>query len=154
MSGFGRRSNEGHGSYIMNQQIALPTPYSQGEGHEFSVNDSGSYHFPAQSFSSYTSPFGSPYNHSGISPHSQHLSPHHSPGHPAPSNPEHTTLQHHHHNHHQPVQYMPPSRYLQSPRYLPFREALGETDIESQDSRNQSTMLSEPVVPPLDGFPN
>jgi hypothetical protein len=27
-------------------------------------------------------------------------------------------------------------------------------DIESQDSINQDTMLSEPMVPPLDGYPN
>ncbi|KAE8348355.1 hypothetical protein BDV28DRAFT_161425 [Aspergillus coremiiformis] len=148
MSGFGRRSNEGHGGYIMNQQIALPVPYSQGEGHEYNVNDSASYHYPSQSFNSYTSQFGPHYSHSGISPHTQH----HSPGHPVPSIPGHAALQHHHH--HQPVQFMSPSRYLQSPRYLPFREALGETEIESQDSRHESTMLSEPVIPPLDGFPN
>ncbi|KAE8375875.1 hypothetical protein BDV26DRAFT_249447 [Aspergillus bertholletiae] len=154
MSGFGRRSNEGHGSYIMNQQVALPIPYSQGESHEFSVNDSGSYHFPSQSFNAYTSQFSSPYSHSGISPHNEHLSSHNLPVHSVPSNPDHTALQHHHHHHRQPVQYMAPSRYFQSQRYLPFREVLGETDIESQDSRNENTMLSEQVIPPLDGFPN
>ncbi|KAB8240429.1 hypothetical protein F9C07_1563276 [Aspergillus flavus] len=154
MSGFGRRSNEGHGSYIMNQQVALPVPYSQGEGHEFSVNDSGSYHFPSQSFSAYTSQFSAPYSHSGISPHNQHLSSHHLPVHSVPSTPDHTALQHHHHHPQQSVQYIAPSRYFQSQRYLPYRDALGETDIESQDSRNENTMLSEPVIPPLDGFPN
>jgi hypothetical protein len=56
--------------------------------------------------------------------------------------------------HHPPPQYMAQPRYLQSPRYLPLRDALGETDIESQESRNEGTMLSEPVVPALDGFPD
>lgn len=28
------------------------------------------------------------------------------------------------------------------------------TDIESQDSINQDTMLSEPIIPPLDGYPD
>ncbi|KAE8147953.1 hypothetical protein BDV25DRAFT_168777 [Aspergillus avenaceus] len=153
MSAFGRRSNEGHGSYIMNQQVALPAPYTQGDGHEFGVNDAGSYHFPSQPFSSYASQFSSPYAHPGISPHGQHISPHHSPGHSVPSAPDHGSLIHHHH-HHQSVQYIPHTRYLQSPRYMPFREALGETEIESQDSRHESTMMSEPVIPPLDGFPN
>lgn len=52
-----------------------------------------------------------------------------------------------------PPQYMTQSRYLSSPRYLPLREAL-ETEIENQESRNEGTMLSEAVVPALDGFPD
>ncbi|GKZ60580.1 hypothetical protein AnigIFM60653_006644 [Aspergillus niger] len=49
---------------------------------------------------------------------------------------------------------MPQSRYLQSPGFLPLRDAFSEADIESQDSQNENSMLSEPVIPPLDGFPN
>ncbi|KAI9041720.1 uncharacterized protein KD926_006619 [Aspergillus affinis] len=146
MSGFGKRGNDGHENYIMNQQIALPVPYNQADGHEFSVNEPGTYHFQ-QPFHSYTHHFTSPYNHPIISSHMHHLSSHHSPGHSMPSTPEHAALQH------QPVQYLPQDRFIPS-RYLPLREALGETDIESQDSRNENTMLSEPVIPQLDGFPN
>lgn len=63
--------------------------------------------------------------------------------------------QHPHHPHpHPSTQYMTQSRYLQSPRYLPLRDALSETEIESQESRHEETMLSEPVVPALDGFPD
>ncbi|KAA8647540.1 uncharacterized protein ATNIH1004_006234 [Aspergillus tanneri] len=149
MSGFGKRGNDGHENYIVNHQVALPVPYNHGDGHEFSVNEPVTYGFPQSSFNSYTSHFTSPYNHPVLAPsHMHHLSPHHSPNHSIPSTLEVTALQH------QSVQYMAHNRYLQTSRYLPLREALSETDIESQDSRNENTMLSEPVIPPLDGFPN
>jgi hypothetical protein len=45
-------------------------------------------------------------------------------------------------------------RYLQAPSYLPLHEAFAEPDLENQDSRNEDTMLSEPIIPPLEGFPN
>ncbi|PWY79533.1 hypothetical protein BO70DRAFT_316065 [Aspergillus heteromorphus CBS 117.55] len=147
MSGYTRRNNDGPDSYIMNHQIALPVPYNHGDTHEFGVNDSGSYPFQQQSFNAYTQQFSSPYGHSSISPSTHHLSPHHSPGHSVPSTPDHIPLQH-------AMQYMPHSRYLQSPGFLPLREAITEADIESQESHNESTMLSEAVIPPLDGFPN
>ncbi|GES65612.1 hypothetical protein ATEIFO6365_0012000400 [Aspergillus terreus] len=147
MSGFDRRSHESNDTYIMSQQLALPVPYSHGDSHDFAMNESGPYHFSTQAFSSYTSQFTPSYGHAAISPHTQHLAPHHSPAHSVPSTPDHPGL-------HQSLQYASPPRYLQSPRYLPLRDALGSTEIESQDSRNENTMLSEPVVPPLDGFPN
>lgn len=61
----------------------------------------------------------------------------------------------HTHSHsHSHSQYMAAqSRYKQSPRYLPLREAF-ETEIENQESRNEGTMLSEAVIPALDGFPD
>jgi hypothetical protein len=51
---------------------------------------------------------------------------------------------------------MPQSRYLQAPKYLPLRDpmSLSEIEIESQESRNEISKLSEPVVPALDGFPD
>ncbi|RAK98058.1 integrase zinc binding domain-containing protein [Aspergillus ibericus CBS 121593] len=148
MSGYTRRTHEGPDSYIMNHQIALPVPYSHGDSHEFGVNDSGSYAFHQHSFNTYPSHFASPYSHSGISSSTHHLSPHHSPGLSVPSTPDHVPLQHH------SVQYLPQSRYLQSSGFLPLRDAFSEADIESQDSQNENTMLSEAVIPPLDGFPN
>ncbi|EKV13046.1 hypothetical protein PDIG_40700 [Penicillium digitatum PHI26] len=54
---------------------------------------------------------------------------------------------------HHPPQFMSQSRYLQGPRYLP-RDPLGETDIETQESHNETTLLSEAVVPALSGFPD
>ncbi|GCB19559.1 hypothetical protein AAWM_02444 [Aspergillus awamori] len=146
MSGYPRRNHDGSDSYMVNHQL-LPVPYSHGDSHDFGLNDSGSYPFQQQSFSTYASHFGSPYSHSGITSSTHHLSPHHSPGHSVPSTPDHVPLQHH-------IQYMPQSRYLQSPGFLPLRDAFSEADIESQDSQNENSMLSEPVIPPLDGFPN
>lgn len=149
MSSFGRHSNEGHDSYLMNQQVALPGPYEHGDSNTFSANGSGSYNFSHHSFNSYMSQFSPPYSQqSSLVSSTQQLSPHYSPG---PSNQpmsDQARLQS------QPSQYIPQPRYLQSPRYLPLRDALNETQIESQESRNESTMLSEPVIPPLDGFPD
>lgn len=145
MSTFGRRNNNGH-SYIMNQQIALPVPYSHGDGHEFTGNGPGSFGFHQPSYSSYGTQFNSPYSpQSALSTSAQHLASHYSSGH---STPDQVRLQH------PPPQYITHSRYLQSPRYLPLRDALNETEIESQESTNENTMLSEPVMPPLDGFPD
>jgi hypothetical protein len=55
--------------------------------------------------------------------------------------------------HNSSSQYLAETRYLPA-RYLPLREALSETEIEDQESHNEGTMLSEAVVPPLDGFPD
>ncbi|KAF9882651.1 hypothetical protein FE257_005807 [Aspergillus nanangensis] len=148
MSGFEKRSNEPNEGYMMNQQIALPMPYSHGDDHEFGVNEHGAYPFPHQAFGSYTPQFASPYSHS-ISPHASQLSTNQSSGQSGPSTSDHLGLRN------PSIHYMAPhSRYHQSPRYLPLRDALGSTEIESQDSRNEGTMLSEPVIPPLDGFPS
>lgn len=145
MTSFGRRSNNGH-SYIMNQQIALPVPYSNGDAHDFGGNGPGTFNFHQSPYSSYGAQFSSPYTQpSSLSSSTQHFASHYSSGH---STPDQVRLQH------QPPQYITQSRYLQSPRYLPLRDALNETEIENQDSANESAMLSEPVVPPLDGFPD
>ena len=147
MSTFGRRNNNGH-SYILNQQIALPVPYSHGDSHDFNGNGPGSFNFHQPSYNTYGTQFNSPYNpQSSLSASAQHSASHFSSGH-STSTPDQMRLQH------QPPQYMNQSRYLQSPRYLPLRDALNETEIESQDSANENTMLSEPVIPPLDGFPD
>lgn len=144
MSGFGRRNNDGH-SYIMNPQVALPVPYSHGDGHEFGGNGAGSFAYHQSPYSSYGAHFSSPYSQqSSLSTSAQHFTPHYSSGH---STPDQVRLRH------QPPQYITQPRYLQSPRYLPLRDALSETEIESQVSTNEGTMLSEPVFPPLDGFP-
>lgn len=147
MGSFARR-NEGADGYLMNQQMAVPGTYSHPDGHEFGSTGSGSYHFPQHSFNPYGSQFGPSYGQqSNLSPGMQHLQ--YASEHTIPSMSTSDDMRLHH-----PPQYMAQSRYLQSPRYLPLRDALSETDIESQESRNESSMLSEPVVPPLDGFPD
>lgn len=145
MSSFGRRNSTGH-SYIMNQQIALPAPYSHGDGNEFTGNGPGSFSFHQPPYSSYGTHFNAPYSpQSALSTSAQHLAPHYSSGN---STPDQVRLQH------PSPHYITHSRYLQSPRYHPLRDALNETKIESQESINENTMLSEPVVPQLDGFPD
>ncbi|ERF77076.1 hypothetical protein EPUS_06294 [Endocarpon pusillum Z07020] len=42
----------------------------------------------------------------------------------------------------------------QSPRYSNHHDPYQHSDVESQESANERTMLSEPVLPPLDGFPD
>jgi hypothetical protein len=153
MSSFARR-NEGDDAYIMNHQMAVPGSYGQPEnhefkqeGHDFNAHGSGSYHFPQHSFNPYGSQFGQPYGpQSSLSPGLQHLqytSEHSIPSMTTPDDPR---------LHHSP-QYVAQSRYLQASRYLP-RDPLGETEIESQESRNEATLLSEAIVPPLSGFPD
>lgn len=153
MSSFTRR-NEGNDAYLMNHQMAMPGSYGQPESHDFkqeshdfNTHGSGSYHFPQHSFNPYGSQFGQPYGpQSSLSPGLQHLqytSEHSIPSMTTPDDPR----------LHHPPQFMSQSRYLQGPRYLP-RDPLGETEIESQESHNEVTLLSEAVVPALSGFPD
>lgn len=148
MGNFTRR-NEGSDNYLLNQQLSVPGSYSHSNGHEFSTPGSGSYHFPQHSYNPYGSQFGPQYgqqsNLSTGMPHLQFTSDHTIPSMAAPDDMR---------MHHPSSQYLAQSRYLQSPRYLPLRDALNETDIEDQESRNEGTMLSEPVMPQLDGFPD
>lgn len=128
----------------MNQQMGYSHPEG---GHDFA--GSGSYHFPQQSFNPYGSQFGGPSygQQPTLSQGIQHLQ--YTTDHTIPSMSTSEDMR----LHHPPSQYMTQSRYLQSPRYLPLREAF-ETEIENQESRNESTMLSEPFIPALDGFPD
>ncbi|KAJ5518438.1 hypothetical protein N7453_000860 [Penicillium expansum] len=152
MSSFARR-NEGNDAYLMNHQMAVPGSYGQPESHEFKQEShdfntgSSSYHFPQHSFNPYGSQFGQPYGpQSSLSPGLQHLqytSEHSIPSMTTPDDPR----------LHHPPQFMSQSRYLQGPRYLP-RDPLGETEIENQESHNETTLLSEAVVPALSGFPD
>lgn len=144
MNSPGRRNTGGHDNYLMNQQAALP---EHEDGNEFMANSPNSYNFSQHSFNSYISQFSPPYSQQSNLTPSAHLSQYPS-GHSNQSISAQTSLSH------QPPQYISRPRYLQSPRYLPLRDALGEIDIESQESRNEGTMLSEPVIPPLDGFPD
>lgn len=143
MSGFGRRITEGHDNYLVNQQIALPISYGHTDSHDFSSSGTAPHHFSHQTFGSYAPQIGPAYTQAGLPPGISQSSTHSIPG-----APENEVLQH------QPAQCAPQARYLQSPRYLPLRETVSEIGIESQESFNENTMLSEPVIPPLEGFPS
>jgi len=49
---------------------------------------------------------------------------------------------------------MTPSRYPDATRLISICDMFPETEVENQESPNEDTMLSEPVIPPLEGFPN
>ncbi|KAK5788490.1 hypothetical protein VI817_009448 [Penicillium citrinum] len=117
--------------------------------HDFNPAGSGSYHFSQPSFNPYGSQFGaSPYGQQpGLGQGMQHLQYASDHTIPSMSTPDDIRL------HHPSSQYMTQPRYVQSPRYLPLREAF-ETEIENQESRNEGSMLSEPVIPVLEGFPD
>ncbi|CAI7659216.1 unnamed protein product [Penicillium pancosmium] len=174
MSSYSRR-NDANESYLMNSQLVPGVPYNHPETHDFN-SSAASYHFPPQSFAN-------PYNAASQFPGAgggggggptygqqptltaqgmQHLQ--YASDHTIPSMSTNEDMKFHHphahghghaHSHsHSHSQYMAAqSRYMQSPRYLPLREAF-ETEIENQESRNDGTMLSEAVIPALDGFPN
>lgn len=148
MSNYSRR-NEGNDNYPMNPPMAVPGTYSHPDSHDFGGAGSGTYHFPQHSFNPYGNQFSPSYGQqSGLTSGMHHLQYASEHTIPSRSSTEDIRL------HHPPPPYMAQPRYLQSPRYLPLRDALGETDVESQESRNEGTMLSEPVVPALDGFPD
>ncbi|PKX96734.1 integrase zinc binding domain-containing protein [Aspergillus novofumigatus IBT 16806] len=143
MSGFSRRITEGHDNYLVNQQIALPISYSHADSHDFSSNGTAPHHFSQQTFGSYAPQIGPAYTQAGLPP-GINLSSTHS----IPVSPEDEVVQY------QPARCARQARYLRSPRCLPLREAINEIGIESQESLNENTMLSEPVIPPLEGFPS
>ncbi|KAJ5183215.1 hypothetical protein N7492_000831 [Penicillium capsulatum] len=147
MGSFTRRN--GGDSYLMNQPMAVPGTYSHSDSHDFGATGPNSYNFPQHSFGPYGSQFGPSYGqHSNMSTGMQHLQ--YAPDHTIPSMSTSDELR----LHHAPPQYMAQSRYIQSPRYVPLRDALSDTDIEDQESSQEGTKLSEPVLPPLDGFPD
>ncbi|KAJ5775967.1 uncharacterized protein N7511_000978 [Penicillium nucicola] len=141
MSSFARR-NEGNDTYLVNHQMAVPGSYSQQENHD--LTHGSSYPFPQHSFNPYGSQFGQPYGPQSSLQHLQYSSEHSIPSMTTQEDPR----------IHAP-QYMPQTRYLQAPRYLPLRDpSLSEAEIEHQESRNEISKLSEPVIPALDGFPD
>lgn len=146
MSNFGRHDNGGHESYLIDQQIALPLPYSHSESHPFGPG--GSYHLSQPALHSYMAQFGPTYAQQSISPSIQHLASHYPTGPSFPPTPDQAGLQH------QSLQCINQPHYLQSAAYLPLREAHSETEIENQESKNERTMLSEAIVPAPEGFPN
>ncbi|EEP79219.1 predicted protein [Uncinocarpus reesii 1704] len=123
--------------------------YHSDESQQYAYNRSGQYGLSQQSFQSYPHQLLPPYN-----PHSADQSPLNSsytcsqPLYPQspPSSLASPGYQY-------PQQYAAQSRYSPSNRFY-FHDSLREVEIESQESFNEHTMLSEPVIPPLEGFPD
>ena len=147
MNGYGRRRSSQAHDYIINQNIADQC-YDRTETHDFGYDPPSQYSVVHQPFSSYPGPYSPSYSHpSSVLPStmgSQNPLP-------RPLSQNHTQVQGFQH----PQQYyMSPPRYLNGPRYFPLCNTFNENDVESQESQNEDSMMSEPVVPPLEGFPN
>ena len=136
MNSFEVHDDKEHDSHFIDKQAAF---YEQGEDDCKSAANVST--FSRTSFNCYVSLLGSPYGQQATNPHS--LSPQYSPAYP-----DHTSM------HHQSPESMWEPQLTESPGYLPLRDTFCEQAIESQESPNEDTMLSEPVIPPLDGFPD
>lgn len=149
MSNFGRRDDGSHEDYLIDQQIELPIPYGPIDTHHLGPN--GTYHLPQHSINPYTAQFSSPYSQRAICPNIQHLASQCSSGPSELSTHDQARLE----QQHLPYVTQAQPRYFRSPKYRPLQEALGdEKGLESQESQNENTMLSEPIIPALDGFPD
>lgn len=149
MSSFGRRDDGSHEDYLIEQQIELPIPYGSIETHHF--GPSGTYQLPQHSINPYTAQFSSPYSQQALYPNIQHLASQCSSGPSELSTNDPARLQ----QQHLPYVSQTQSRYLHSPKYRPLQETISDDKgLESQESQNENTMLSEPIIPPLGGFPD
>ncbi|KJF60553.1 uncharacterized protein CIMG_06334 [Coccidioides immitis RS] len=123
--------------------------YHSDEGQQYGYSRSGQYGLSQQSFQSYTHHLLPPYNHHSADPSSLNSSYNSSqsvyPQSP-PSSLSSPAYQY-------PQQYVARSGCPPSNRFY-FHDSLREVEIESQESFNEHTMQSEPVLPPLEGFPD
>ncbi|WEW56320.1 hypothetical protein PRK78_001763 [Emydomyces testavorans] len=118
--------------------------YHNDEGQQYGYNRSGQYGLSQPSFQPYPHNLLSPYNH-----HSADPSPLNSSQSLYPQSPPNSLTS----PGYQYPQYVSQSRYSPSHRFY-FHDSLREVEIESQESFNEHSMLSEPVMPPLEGFPD
>jgi hypothetical protein len=154
MDDYKKRSRHEQDSYLANQQLTMSHQYSRNEDHELLYDNShqqtfsqpGFHSYNPQTINSYTAqPVVSPGGHQLSSQYSTTSSVF------APSSShQHLTPR----GYQCPPQYVSHSRYSHSPRFIPLQDTLHETEVESQVSCNEDTKESEPVVPPLDGFPD
>ncbi|PGH16552.1 hypothetical protein AJ79_01658 [Helicocarpus griseus UAMH5409] len=127
-------------------------PYSASEEQDYSYSAGSQYGLSQPSLHSYSAAhLLSPYSqHSAVSSESSQLSPHYATSHSVYAQTQ----------HHSPLThgYQYPPQYLAQPRYPAargyYQDPLRDVEIEEQTSCNDNTMASEPVLPPLEGFPD
>ncbi|PGH30001.1 hypothetical protein GX50_07248 [[Emmonsia] crescens] len=127
--------------------------YSPSEEQDYAYSPSSQYGVSQPSLHSYSTHLLSPYSQtSPVSSEVSHLSPHYATSHSVyAQTQQHSPLTH---GYPYPPQYLAQSRYPTSHRYLSFPEPLRDVEIERQESCNEHSMASEPVLPPLEGFPD
>ncbi|PGH10969.1 hypothetical protein AJ80_07326 [Polytolypa hystricis UAMH7299] len=132
--------------------LAMPHQYSSGEEQNYVYSNNNQY-VTQSSYNPYASQMLASYSqqHSPVTSDASHLSSHYSSPQSlyAPS-PQPSVLPH---GYQYTQQYSSHSRYPSTHRYF-AHEAFREPDIEAQESCNENTMQSEPVIPALEGFPN
>jgi hypothetical protein len=142
-------------SYPMSEGLAMSHQYANGGDQEFMYNENNLYGYSQPSCHSYTPQLLASYSHqhSAVSSDAGQLNHHYPTTQPtfAQSPPQHPLLSH---GYQYPQQYASQSRYPHLHRSFPLHDPLREPEIESQESCNEHTMMSEPVVPALEGFPD
>ncbi|OJD15142.1 hypothetical protein AJ78_04567 [Emergomyces pasteurianus Ep9510] len=127
--------------------------YSPGEEQEYTYSPSSQYGISQPSLHSYSAHLISPYSQtSPVSSEGSHLSPHYATSHSVYAQAQqHSPLAH---GYPYPTQYLSQSRYPAAHRYLSLSDPLRDVEVERQESCNEHSMASEPVLPPLEGFPD
>lgn len=147
MNGYRRRSPHEHNGYATDHQIPMAECY-EGSANDFGYHAPNPYGIPHHPFGSYAPQFASCYaqstsvggqNSEMRSPLGQ-ISAHHQ-----------TLVQD---SSYRQQRCVSPSRYPDATRLISICDMFPETEVESQESPNEDTMLSEPVIPPLEGFPD
>ncbi|EEH16898.2 hypothetical protein PABG_06985 [Paracoccidioides brasiliensis Pb03] len=127
--------------------------YSTSEEQDYTYSSSSQYGLSQPSLHSYPTHLLSPYSqHSSVSSEGSQLPPHY-----ATSQSVYAQTQQHSplsHGYQYPIHYIAQSRYPPSQRYLTIPDPLRDVEIERQESCNENLMVSEPVLPPLEGFPD
>lgn len=153
MSGYGKYSSQGHDNYFIGQQLNISGTYDNVEPHELGYAESAAYSFSQQPFSTYSTQLGSFAQPSCLSQNPPDSGASYAPRqYLSPISPQNQIFSQG--LPHKYSDYASQTHYLHSPRYLPLRSPLPRDEVESQESFDESTMLSEPVIPPLQGFPD
>lgn len=145
-----RRSSQEQYAYS-NDSAPIAACYETPASPELSYHSSSSYNM-MHPFSSYPSAMSSYYG-----PQTPLGLPGGAVMHPSMGGTLPTTTARHEQQHQQSSsfrdpRYLNPPRYMNAARFMPLGDS-SEYGIESQESFNEERMLSEPVSPPLDGFP-
>ncbi|PGH00611.1 hypothetical protein GX51_05710 [Blastomyces parvus] len=127
--------------------------YSPSEEQDYTYTPSSQYGISQPSLHSYSTHLLAPYSQtSSVASEGSHLGPHYATSHSMyPQTQHHSSLTS---SYPYPPQYLAHSRYPAPHRYLAFPDPLRDVEIERQESGNEQSMASEPVLPPLEGFPD
>jgi len=154
MGDYRKSRNQASDNYPITEGLAMSQQYANGADQEFMYTGNNLYGYSQPSGHSYTPQLLASYSHqhSTVSSDANQLSPHY-PTTQSTFAPQHPLLSH---GYQYPQQYVSQCRYPHphQHRRLSLHDPLREPEIEGQESCNEHTMMSEPVMPPLEGFPD